>query len=200
MKKRYVIIGIVLLLVFGVYIFYRGKNHMMVISDAEKFKSEYSLVSNDNKFVYRDAKEIIKIMQNGTGVVYLGFPECPWCQSYVKYLDEVANEVGIEKIYYFNIYNDRNNNTDDYKTIVSLLGDNLQYDEEGNLRIYVPNVSFHIDGEVIGNDYETSLYTDGFKEPNEYWNETRISNLKSKLKTYMEEIKKESNICTDCNK
>ena len=48
-------------------------------------------------------REIIKIMKNGTGVVYLGFPECPWCQSYVKMLNEVAKDVGIEKIYYYNV-------------------------------------------------------------------------------------------------
>ena len=43
-------------------------------------------------------------MENGTGVVYLGFPECPWCQAYVKYLNDViknSNEqnTAIENLY-----------------------------------------------------------------------------------------------------
>lgn len=169
-------------------------------TDGEKFAKEYTTVDENNYFVYRNIEEITKILENGTGVVYLGFPECPWCQSYVKYLDEVAKEVGIEKIYYYNIYEDRKNNTDDYKKIVSLLGDNLQYDDEGSLRVYVPNVSFHINGEVIGNDCETSLDTLGLDDPNQYWNEERVLALKLKLTTYMKQIKDEINVCTDCNK
>ncbi len=170
------------------------------LTDSEKFKKEYPEVSDDNIFVYRSAKEIIKIMENGTGIVYLGFPECPWCQSYVKYLDEVATEVGIEKIYYFNIYEDRKNNTDDYKKIVNLLGKNLQYDDEGNLRIYVPNVSFHVNGKVVANDYETSLDTAGFKNPKDYWTSERINNLKLKLSSYAELLNNKPEICNNCNK
>ena len=202
MKKKYIIIGIIFLLflLIGFLLFLNNKVEVEEKTDAKKFSEEYTQVSEKNAFVYRDAEEIIKIMQNGTGVVYLGFPECPWCQTYVKYLDEVAKEVGVDKIYYYNIYNDRKNNTNDYRKIVSLLGENLQFDEEGNLKIFVPNVSFHVDGEIIGNDYETSLDTAGLNNPDDYWNEERISNLKSKLKIYMEAIKKENNICTDCNK
>lgn len=193
-----------LLLTFGSIAIYKKvedkRDTNIKVTDAERFANEYTEVSNNNVFVYRSSKEIIKIMEKGTGIVYLGFPECPWCQTYVKYLNEVAKEVGIDKIYYYNIYDDRKNETDNYKKIVSLLGENLQYDDEGNLRIYVPNVSFHVYGEVIGNDCETSLDTLGLKDPKEYWNDERVTNLKNKLSTYMKKIKAETNICTDCNK
>ena len=205
-KNILLIVCSFILLVLGSLTIYKNVEELKPIeqkeklSDAEKFKKEYSGVSKDNVFVYRNTKEIIKIMENGTGIVYLGFPECPWCQSYVKYLNEVANEVGIDKIYYFNIYEDRKNNTEDYQKIVSLLGNNLQYDDEGNLRIFVPNVSFHINGKVIGNDCETSLDTGGFKEPKDYCNEEKVKSLKSKLSTFMIQVKNETGICTDCNK
>lgn len=206
MEKKNILMIIMsfILLVFGSIAIYKkvdDKSDTNInVTDAERFASEYTEVSTDNVFVYRSAKEIIRIMENGTGIVYLGFPECPWCQTYVKYLNEVAKEVGIDKIYYYNIYEDRKNETDDYKKIVSLLGDNLQYDDEGNLRVYVPNVSFHVYGEVIGNDCETSLDTAGLKEPKDYWNDERVTNLKNRLSTYMKKIKDETNICTDCNK
>jgi hypothetical protein len=158
------------------------------LSDAQKFSKEYTSVPGDNMFIYRNADEIIRIMQNGTGVVYLGFPECPWCQAYVKYLYEVAKEEGVETIYYFNIAEDRKENSDQYKEIVSLLEGNLQYDDEGNSRIYVPNVSFHIDGKLIGNDHETSKDTLGYKYPSEYWSDERIENLKGVLRNYMQQI------------
>lgn len=105
-------------------------------TDAMKFKEEYSEVAEDNVFVYKNVEEIIDIMENGSGVIYLGFPECQWCQAYVKYLDEVAKEMEIEEVYYYNIYEDRKNNTDEYKKIVELLSGRLQKDEDGNKRVY----------------------------------------------------------------
>lgn len=167
--------------------------------DAIKFASEYTQVGEDNVFVYRNSDEIIKILKNGTGVVYLGFPECQWCQAYVPMLNEVAKETGIEKIYYYNILQDRKDNTKVYKEIVSILDKELQYDDEGNRRIYVPNVSFHIDGKIIGNDYETSLDTHDLDDPKDYWTEKEQKELKDKLKKYMKKVKEATSVCTKCN-
>lgn len=198
MKKRNLIIILVLLfIVLGGILLFVFNNKM---SDAERFSEEYTEVGEDNVFVYRTSDEVIKMLKHGTGVLYLGFPECPWCQTYVKYLNEVANEVGVDKIYYYNILEDRTNNTDVYKEIVSLLGDTLQYDDEGNLRVFVPNVSFHVDGKIIGSDCETSLDTKGFSSPTEYWNEEAVNNLKTRLTTYMEKVYTSSNMCTSCNR
>ena len=83
--------------------------------DGKKFAEEYTSVTKDNVFVYRSAEEIINILEHGTGVVYLGFPECPWCTAYVPYLNEVAKANDVDKVYYYNILNDRKDNTDNYK-------------------------------------------------------------------------------------
>ena len=199
MKKRVIILGgLVLIIVIGVILFLMFRNKD--VKDNVRFAKEYGSVSEENVFVYKDIDEIIRIMEHGTGIVYLGFPECPWCNAYVKYLNEVALDVGIDEIYYYNILEDRTNNTDNYKKIVSILGDNLQYDKEGNFRIFVPNVSFHIDGEVIGNDYETSYDTHGLSSAVEYWTEDEVSDLKERLTSYMERVFKKLNSCTECNK
>jgi len=166
-------------------------------TDSEKFKEEYSQVGEYNVFVYRTSDEIIKILEHGTGVVYLGFPECPWCQAYVPYLNEVADIEGLEKIYYYNIYNDRKDNTEFYQKVVNLTKDYLKYDEEGNKRIFVPAIIAVKEGEIIGFDDETSLDTLGFKDPKDYWIEERVTNLKSRLTQMISQIV--DNKCTDCN-
>lgn len=195
MKKKYIVLIITLILLLV-----GGCKDNKVVEDNVKFSLEYTEVGENNIFVYRDISEIIKIMKNGTGVVYLGFPECPWCNYYVKYLNEIAMEVGLDKIYYYNILEDRKNNTEKYQEIVSLLSGNLQYDEEGNERIFVPNVSFHVDGKVIFNDYETSKDTNNKETPKEYWSDEEITDLKNRLKPYLEKINIASNTCTSCNK
>jgi len=166
-------------------------------TDAQKFSKEYTTVTEDNYFVYRTSEEIIKILEHGTGVVYLGFPECPWCQSYVKMLNEVADVEGLEKIYYLNILEDRKNNTENYKKIVDLLKEQLRYDEEGNKRVYVPAVIVVSEGKIIGFDDETSYDTKGLENPEDYWTEDEISDLKIKLTDIITPIL--DNRCTDCN-
>lgn len=197
-KKHYIALAVLLILIVGGILFFT-LNKKPVETDAEKFANEYTEVGVENVFIYRTSEEVIKLMKHGTGIVYLGFPECPWCQTYAKYLNEVAIEVGVDKIYYYNILEDRKNNTEVYQEIVSLLGDNLEYDSEGNPRIYVPNVSFHIGGKIIGNNLETAYDTKGFEKPEEYWTEEEVQDLKNTLTQYMEEVYTASNMCTTCN-
>lgn len=199
MKKKNIIVFMLMILVViaiivgAILILNKDKKEK---TDAEKFSVEYTEVNKNNVYVFRSIDEIIKILENGTGIVYLGFPECSWCQRYVKYLNEVAIDLGIDKIYYYNIREDRKNNTEDYQKIVSILDEYLQYDEEGNKRIYVPGVIAIKKGEIIGFDDETAWDTKGFATPDEYWTEDEVKDLKDKLETMIADTG--MNICTDC--
>ena len=168
-------------------------------TDAERFSAEYTDVAFDNVFVYKSGKEIVDILERGTGVVYLGFPSCPWCQAYAKYLNEVAKNNDIEKIYYYDIKEDRANNTELYQKLVNIIGDHLQYDNEGHYRIYVPEVVFVSSGQIVGEDHETSKDTLGLKDPAEYWTEARVTDLKNRLNSFMQLVKNE-NCESTCNK
>lgn len=198
-KKIIIVIGVVLVIALGVlgYLYLNKEKNTNV--DGKKFAEEYTSVTKDNVFVYRSAEEIINILEHGTGVVYLGFPECPWCTAYVPYLNEVAKANDVEKVYYYNILNDRKDNTDNYKKMVDILKDYLKFDEEGNKRIYAPSVIAVKDGEILDFDDETAWDTKGYKTPEEYWKNEDLEGLKKKLSKMFEGTK--TNICTsDCNK
>lgn len=169
-------------------------------TDASRFAAEYSNVSKDNAFVYRTGDEIVDILEHGTGVVFLGFPSCPWCQAYVGYLSEVANEKGLDTISYYNIEDDRSNNTELYQKLVSILTPYLQYDDAGQRRIYVPNVTFVVDGKIIGNDLESSKYTAGETDPANYWTEARIADLKARLGSLIQTVIDAESCKDSCNK
>lgn len=192
MKKSLIILTIVGLLFLG-----GCAKKTVVETDGEKFASEYSKVDKDNNFVYKTDKEIINILKNGTGVVYLGFPECPWCQAYVPMLESVSIENNIDTIYYLNVLDIRKNNTTEYQEIVSILKDYLPNDDEGNKRIYVPAVITVNDGKITGFDDETSKDTHNLEDPADYWTEDEVKDLKAKFKTMFKTL---SNTCTDCNK
>lgn len=177
-KNVYIIFGIIAVLILIISLSFLFKKDKM--SDAERFAKEYDFTVN-NVFVYRNLDEINKILENGTGVVYLGFPECPWCRGYIPYLNEVAINEHLDKIYYFNILNDRKNNTSGYKKTVQLLNDYLKYDNEGNKRIYVPAVIAVNNGKIVGFDDESSLDTKGYETPEEYWKNEDLDGLKKRL-------------------
>ena len=177
-KNVYIIFGIIAVLILIISLSFLFKKDKM--SDAERFAKEYDFTVN-NVFVYRNLDEINKILENGTGVVYLGFPECPWCRGYIPYLNEVAINEHLDKIYYFNILNDRKNNTSGYKKTAQLLNDYLKYDNEGNKRIYVPAVIAVNNSKIVGFDDESSLDTKGYETPEEYWKNEDLDGLKKRL-------------------
>lgn len=200
MKKKRIIIlvSVIILFMIGVVsLVLFLKKDKKTASDMGKFSAEYHEVAKNNVFVYRNIDEIINILEKGTGIVYLGFPECKWCQRYTKYLNEVAMDMGISKIYYYNIREDRKLNTENYQKIVSILENYLQNDEEGNKRIYVPSVIALKKGEIVGFDDETAWDTKGFETPDEYWNTDEVNDLKEKLEKMI--VDTGSNICTECN-
>lgn len=197
-KKIMILVSVIILFMIGVLsLVLFLKKDKKTASDMEKFSAEYHEVAKNNVFVYRNLDEIINILEKGTGIVYLGFPECKWCQRYAKYLNEVAMDMGISKIYYYNIREDRKLNTENYQKIVSILENYLQNDEEGNKRIYVPSIVALKKGEIVGFDDETAWDTKGFETPDEYWNTDEVKNLKEKLEKMIADTG--SNICTECN-
>lgn len=192
-KNILIFIGVILIvIILCLILFPRNKEE-----DNVRFSKEYTTLSEDNVFVYKNSEEIIKILEHGTGVVLLGFPECPWCQKYVVYLNEVAKELDLEEIYYYNILEDRESNNDIYKKIVSILESYLQYDKEGNKRVYVPLIVGIKNGEIVGFDDETSYDTKGFENPDDYWNDEEVRDLKTKLTDIINNSN--DNMCTSCN-
>lgn len=153
-------------------------------TDASKFKKEYEslngktnelnnkeyvnmTVAEDNPFIYIKVDEVIKKLKKGTSVIYFGFPECPWCRNLVPVLVDAANELGVDKIYYYNAVKIRdtkeldedgnivttNEGTKEYKEIVDILYDHLPVysglEDETIKRLYLPTVVFIKDGKVI---------------------------------------------------
>ena len=159
-------------------------------TDAIKFKEEYEAIneeensikmeiSEDNPIEYADYDKLLEIINNGTGIIYLGFPGCPWCRNALPVLFDVAKDNNVEIIYYMNILNERDSfvvedkklvyaiddegnekrGTKGYKQLLKALDKHLteyivsfegkEY-KTGEKRIYAPTVIFVKDGKVVG--------------------------------------------------
>lgn len=167
-------------------------------SDAVRFASEYTGVSKNNIFIYTPAEQVLKIFEKGYGVVFLGFPECKWCQAYAPILEKVAKANGIQEIYYYNIKEDREKNSDIYNQLVKYTKDYLDLDKNNKERIYVPDVYFIKKGKIIGHNNDTSVIK-GDIEPKAYWTDVRKAELASELECYIKELQAD-NGCDECGK
>ena len=196
MNKKNVLI-IVGVLIVGVLIYVLFFSNIFK-KNSVSFKNEYPKVSDNNKFVYKKLDEVIDTLKTGTAIIYFGFPECPWCQEYVKYLDEVANESDIKEVIYFNILNDRKDNTKEYQEVTKILNDYLVKDDNNNPRIFVPHVVAVRNGKILDNDNETATISGDGITPKDYWTEEKSTALKTVLKKMFDDVT--STICTtDCN-
>ncbi len=153
-----------------------------VTADGTKFKQEYSRVVDENRYTYATSEEIEKIITDGTGLVFLGFPECPWCQQLTPIVDEAARAEKLEKIYYLNIREMRELNTETYKKLVDKLKDYLEKDEDGNPRIYVPDVTAFKDGKVVAHFQQESSDQGEEVSPDAFWTEGRRTRAIAQLR------------------
>ena len=109
-KKLYyfLIALLVFILLLGCFIAFCPKGK----SDALKFKEEYEQyndkylelnIDKDNPFVYRNEKEISKILKKNTGLVYFGNPKDENSRIALQTVLELAKTNDVKKIYYINV-------------------------------------------------------------------------------------------------
>ncbi|MCL2110131.1 META domain-containing protein [Microgenomates group bacterium] len=126
--------------------------------DAEEFAQEYPMVSEINPFVYADERQMLNLFDESlaqTGMIFFGFPTCPWCQTMLPELMEMAKEMKVEKILYYNPSELRDSGSGDYAKLLGYIGEYLNSDEEGNPRLFVPDVYFVREGEIVGHHLGT---------------------------------------------
>lgn len=184
--KKAKILGIVFIAVIGALLIYKYCKPPATVKVNNNFNNEYNLVDENNVFVYKSIDDILITLDKGTGIIFLGFPECSWCQNYVKYLNDVAVSKNIDIIYYYNFKSIRESNTEKYKKLVSRLGDYLFLDDTGSYRLYAPTLVIVKEGKILSFDNETSLMTNPIL-PNEYWTEEKINSFKEKIGNYFDE-------------
>lgn len=193
MKKylKIILILLFILIIGSVLLIYISSN------DTNHFSKLYKDVPNDNVYKKISAKDAVDLIENKTGIIYIGYKECPWCQQLVPLLNEVAKEDKIKNIYYIdNFYNmrpDKNENPEDeeeYNKLVNLLGDEIveMKSEESEFNIIrVPLVLFVKKGKIV--DYHKGTYEGHTLKEKIDKNGNKVKYLEKLTKTQKQEIK-----------
>lgn len=124
-KDKKMLVSILLLLfVFMIFIgliaFRDKKEENVVNSDAISFKNEYEALNNvvrdkDGKTIKEISisannpvdivteEEAVSLLESGTGILYFGFPDCPWCRSMLPVLLSTLDNMNIDRLAYLNV-------------------------------------------------------------------------------------------------
>lgn len=165
-------------------------------TDAIKFKEEYESLNDQinegnqkkypkvsidksNPIQYATIDDVLEVLDNKTGVIYFGFPNCPWCRNAVPVLLNAATSTGLDRIYYLNVLDIRDTKEIDnngkvvttnkgkkgYSKLLekmdSILPEYTLEDEDENevsaneKRIYVPLVVFVKKGKIVAYHEDT---------------------------------------------
>ena len=188
--KKINIIVITVFAIVGALVIYKFTNTPEnKISSINNISHEYSMLEDNNVFKSSSIDEIANILNNGTGIVYFCIPENEWCQYYTKYLNDVAVQNNIDKIYYLNIKQDRKYNSNGYRKVLNILKDYLYKDDEGNKKIFVPTTIFVKKGVITSFDNETSTISN--ISPTSYYDDNKINEFNNRFTNYLLNYKEE---------
>ena len=103
--------------------------------------------AHDHAFLEIKATDLLNLVNDGgSGIFFLGYPECYACNVLISIADEAAKEVGVN-IYYINVDDPASAFSSHADQITELLYDYLdEYD--GVKQIATPHVFTIIDGEI----------------------------------------------------
>lgn len=194
-KAGFLIIGLALLILVCCGIYWAkhdvaGEKKDNRVSDARTFKEEYESlngkentvggtymevsISQNNPVQYATFDKVLEVLESGSGVIYFGFPECPWCRNLIPNLLEAADNVGVDKIYYLNAKDERDvleldeknqvvtkkEGSENYKKLLqkldahlseyTLIDQNKKTIKTGEKRLYFPTVVVVKEGKVVG--------------------------------------------------
>lgn len=84
---------------------YESLNNVVRANDGRTIK-EITINANNPVDIISE-EEAVSLLESGTGILYFGFPDCPWCRSMLPVLLQTLDNMSIDKLYYLNISNIR---------------------------------------------------------------------------------------------
>ena len=118
------------------------------VAKEDKFALEYSIDEN-HKFKSSKVHDIFDILDSGTGIIYFANSDDEKSIIYTDVINDIFNDLDIDKINYYNPSTVKNNNTKYYRELLNLVGDYSIVDENNNPSLDIPSLYFVKDGNIV---------------------------------------------------
>lgn len=188
-SKTQMIIYIIIFCIFIALFIYFGSFEETAnkVSDSDKFINEYKEITTDNVFVYLNAQDTLNYIKNDNVLILFGYKNNSYVGYYANILNEVAKEVGIKKIYYYDMTEDRKYKNGSYESIVNYLKDYVITLDDSSQNIYAPTFLVKRAGVIRLFDDEDA-FVHGYNSAEEYFDNYRTNLKKITLKKALEDF------------
>lgn len=127
----------------------------------------YSEIKSD-KFEVIRGKKFISLIKNGKSIVFIGNSNSEYSQKYIHELETIIKKLDIDKIYYYDINNDKSQQNSNYYTIRELLNGYLTTTDSSQNNLFAPSLYIIDEGEVKYYNTET-VATKNTETIDDYW-------------------------------
>lgn len=127
----------------------------------------YSEIKSD-KFEVIRGKKFISLIKNGKSIVFIGNSNSEYSQKYIHELETIIKKIDIDKIYYYDINNDKSQQNSNYYTIRELLNGYLTTTDSSQNNLFAPSLYIIDEGEVKYYNTET-VATKNTETIDDYW-------------------------------
>lgn len=184
-KLGYFFLYALVILAF-IYLGTKDYNLVTYASDGERFNGDYNEIPRNNPFVYLNSTELIELLNNGSGIVFMGNKENIWSKSYAKYLYEIAEYLGLKEIYYYDVKKVKLLKNRNYYNIINALEGKLIETDDSVNNLFSPSLYIIKDGEVVFYDNTTAVVNNDL-EVDTYWDSSNVYKFKEKIITAINE-------------
>ncbi len=143
------IIYIILFLIMAVAFVYLSEKYSNN-SEKKVFVISDYYANNQNKYYeVVTGTKMISLIRNGKNIIFIGDSNSPYSQKYIEEIDKIFNNLKIDKVYYYDLNNDKSQQNSNYYEIRELLEGNLTTTDSDDSNLLAPSLYIINNGKVL---------------------------------------------------
>ena len=174
-KTLSIIRKIIYLLMFALVIFgFVYLSNKYENKDTEvKYITDYYKDLKSEKYEVINGTQMINYVKRGKNIIIIGSETSEWSKKLMTIVDPIFDTFGIDKVYYYDINNDKAQKNSNYYKIKELLKGSLTTTDGSNSNLLAPSIYIVDNGKVLYYNTDTVAMKNTI-EIDEYWNEENL--------------------------
>lgn len=164
---------IVYLILFSLVIFcfiYLSNKYSNQEEELKTINDYYKDIEETDLYETINGTQMINKIKNGCNIIVIGSETSDWSKKYMEIITPIFKTFDIDKVYYYDINNDKAQKNSNYYDIKELLKGYLTQTDGSNSNLLAPSLYIINNGEVKYYNTDTVAMKNTI-EIEEYWNE-----------------------------
>ncbi len=132
--------------------------------------NDYYAENNNKYYEVVTGNKMISLLRNGHNIIFIGSSSSIYSQKYIEEIDKIFNSLKIDKVYYYDLNNDKYQQNSNYYEIKELLDGYLTSTDDSDNNLLAPSLYIINNGQVEYYNTETSTMKNT-SSVESYWTE-----------------------------